>query len=487
MVREKKAISDYLDDMAIKILMIEPGDLSQVGALLELLEQFLGSEEIGRMDILLSMGAEVKGVLEKFIMTDLSDTAENYDRLAQCISLMQESVRKNGEDDPAMWSAFKSHLATTGYKVGDRHPPKHAEISSDATMSKPASNAEGMTTETPVGSETPPSANTTCPDFFQDRDLISGFIAEAFEHLQSIEVNILDLEHNPGDLEIINSIFRPFHTIKGVSGFLNLKNINELAHTTENLLDDVRNGRFPMDSEIIDVILSVGDFLRAMIQNLKDVLDNGPEQYKDFDIGEYVSRVQIIQAARGSGAQQATALSRKEPLIKKAKEAPSPPVTQPEASKAPAVEENASMEAMPQKPSSPPPLSKPLPPPPKPVNLAPETGTVQGPMVKKGVGESIKVDVDKLDNLVNAVGELVIMQSQVRHNPLVARVADQKLIRDFSQLARITSELQKTAMFPGSPIPSSPRISPSSPESPPSCNARPCPCAWFPFGRPFKR
>ncbi|MEW6220750.1 MAG: chemotaxis protein CheA, partial [Thermodesulfobacteriota bacterium] len=65
---------------------------------------------------------------------------------------------------------------------------------------------------------------------------------------------------------------------------------------------------------------------------------------------------------------------------------------------------------------------------------------------RSGVGSSIKVDVDKLDNLVNAVGELVIMQSQVRFNPLVARLTDQKLIRDFSQLARITSELQKTAM-----------------------------------------
>jgi len=65
---------------------------------------------------------------------------------------------------------------------------------------------------------------------------------------------------------------------------------------------------------------------------------------------------------------------------------------------------------------------------------------------KKKLGASIKVDVEKLDALVNAVGELVIMQSLVRQNPLITRIADPKLIKDFSQLGRITSELQRTAM-----------------------------------------
>ncbi len=64
----------------------------------------------------------------------------------------------------------------------------------------------------------------------------------------------------------------------------------------------------------------------------------------------------------------------------------------------------------------------------------------------KKIGASIKVDVEKLDALVNAVGELVIMQSLVRQNRLVSRIADPKLTRDFSQLTRITSELQRTAM-----------------------------------------
>jgi two-component system chemotaxis sensor kinase CheA len=65
---------------------------------------------------------------------------------------------------------------------------------------------------------------------------------------------------------------------------------------------------------------------------------------------------------------------------------------------------------------------------------------------KAAVGDSIKVDIDKLDGLVNAVGELVIMQAMVRSNPKLAALSDPKLTKDIAQLSRITSELQKTAM-----------------------------------------
>ncbi|MBU0909948.1 MAG: chemotaxis protein CheA, partial [Proteobacteria bacterium] len=69
-----------------------------------------------------------------------------------------------------------------------------------------------------------------------------------------------------------------------------------------------------------------------------------------------------------------------------------------------------------------------------------------GPPQKKNIDAAIKVDINKLDGLVNAVGELVIMQAMVRHNPLIAGLSDPKLNKDFSQLTRITTELQKTAM-----------------------------------------
>jgi two-component system chemotaxis sensor kinase CheA len=271
-----------------------------------------------------------------------------------------------------------------------------------------------------AGDEPPPSppAGGQPPDFLKDSDLLSGFISEAFEHLESIELNVLELEQNPNDQEIINNIFRPFHTIKGVSGFLNLMTINKLAHATENLLDDVRNGKLTMNSGIIDIVLGVGDFLRTMIQNLSDVLEKGQEYYQQYDIKEFLARIKICQ--EGSEAGQG-----EEPVH--VTEAAEPPVQQ---RQAPQPAEDLSF-AEPTSPAA---------------KMVEAVVNAAGPAQKKNIEAAIKVDINKLDGLVNAVGELVIMQAMVQHNPLIAGLSDPKLSKDFSQLTRITTDLQKTAM-----------------------------------------
>ena len=271
----------------------------------------------------------------------------------------------------------------------------------------------------------------------QDTDLLAGFIEEAFEHLESIEVNVLELEQSPDDMDIINNIFRPFHTIKGVSGFLNLKTINRLAHATENLLDDVRNGKRPMDSAVIDIVLTVGDALKSMVENIKNVLQNGPANYKDTDISGFLA--DITQLQEGGGGVQPV-----EPVF-----APAPELLSEvsESEEAEEVEPLVSEEAEAVAPSRPSiaraaqPVASPRAEAPASPAARPATDSAQ-----KKIGASIKVDVEKLDALVNAVGELVIMQSLVRQNRLVSRIADPKLTKDFSQLTRITSELQRTAM-----------------------------------------
>src|SRR5208282_6775732 len=80
-------------------------------------------------------------------------------------------------------------------------------------------------------------------DEMQDPELLKEFIEEAKEHLSTIELNMLGLETNPEDTEAINTVFRPFHSIKGVAGFLNLTEIHHLSHEVENLLDSARSGK----------------------------------------------------------------------------------------------------------------------------------------------------------------------------------------------------------------------------------------------------
>ena len=73
-------------------------------------------------------------------------------------------------------------------------------------------------------------------------EVLPDFIGEAREHIEASEAALLDLENEPENTELINAIFRAFHTIKGVAGYLNLEPMVELAHTAETLMDQLRKG-----------------------------------------------------------------------------------------------------------------------------------------------------------------------------------------------------------------------------------------------------
>jgi len=435
-----KPLSDLLDEMALKILMIEPGDLSIVGELLDLTEKLLPGQAAADTPVVIQrMAAAFKGALEKFIMGELADSAENYDFLGQCITEMQESARKEGRPGEKSLAQFCDNMKKIGFSL---QPSELLGATDAAATGMGEAEDEALDEKPAVPQAQAPAAGGTSqealPDFLQDTDLLAGFIEEAFEHLESIEVNVLELEQSPDDQDIINNIFRPFHTIKGVSGFLNLKTINRLAHATENLLDDVRNGKRAMDSAVIDIVLTVGDALKSMVENIKDVLQNGPANYKDTDISSFLVNItQLQEGGNGAPAVEAVAApepdvplevsepeesDEAEPLASEEAEAEAPP--EPTIARA---AQGAVSPRAPQQPASP--AARP----------AADSG-------QKKIGASIKVDVEKLDALVNAVGELVIMQSLVRQNKLVSRIADAKLTKDFSQLTRITSELQRTAM-----------------------------------------
>lgn len=110
---------------------------------------------------------------------------------------------------------------------------------------------------------------------FMDPEIFSDFIIEAKEHLETIEPNLLELEQSPDNLELLNEIFRPMHSLKGASGFLGLNKINMLAHRAENVMDELRKGKMQVTSEVMDVILASTDLLRAMIDNLEAEANEG--------------------------------------------------------------------------------------------------------------------------------------------------------------------------------------------------------------------
>ena len=101
---------------------------------------------------------------------------------------------------------------------------------------------------------------------------MNDFILESGEHLANIETQALTLERDPRDSEALNSAFRGFHTIKGLAGFLELWEVQKLAHEVEAVLDRARNGELVLTSRAIDLILASADHLRQWLAHLQAVL-----------------------------------------------------------------------------------------------------------------------------------------------------------------------------------------------------------------------
>ncbi|MEL0036552.1 MAG: Hpt domain-containing protein, partial [Gammaproteobacteria bacterium] len=105
--------------------------------------------------------------------------------------------------------------------------------------------------------------------FEADEELLEDFLIEAGEILESLSEQLVDLENNPDDPDLLNAIFRGFHTIKGGAGFLGLDNLVHVSHITENIFDLLRNQQRSVTAELMDVILQALDSVNDMFENIK--------------------------------------------------------------------------------------------------------------------------------------------------------------------------------------------------------------------------
>jgi two-component system chemotaxis sensor kinase CheA len=246
----------------------------------------------------------------------------------------------------------------------------------------------------------------------EDRELVSDFVLESREYLSNIEVQLLALEQRPGDLEPIHSIFRGFHTLKGLAGFLEFTAMQMVAHEVETLLDLARNAHLTVTPGVIDAVLAGADYLAIEIQRVENEL-NG--------------------AARAVAAGNAALLETIRALMRDAADGPAP-----EASSAgPARDLKKLSDALRASRRGPGKSA---------ADAVPQERRTEEKAACGGESRAVKVDTAKLDFLVDMVGEMVIAESLVRHNPEMARLGTTSLLRGLAQLGRMTNEVQKTAM-----------------------------------------
>jgi two-component system chemotaxis sensor kinase CheA len=245
----------------------------------------------------------------------------------------------------------------------------------------------------------PASANQVLS---QDPELISDFIVESREHLANVETQVLTLEREPTNSEALNAVFRGFHTIKGLAGFLELWEIQKIAHEVETVLDRARNSQWTITGGAIDVILESADHLRRWLAHLEQVLKQRPSDPPVRD-EVLLSRIALLASEPATSMPGLAAMAAAVVLPPEVVAAPAPPGD----------------------------------------SAANITITAQS-----GQRETmaVKVDTAKLDYLVDMAGEMVIAESLVRHDDELAAIKNPLLHRKIAHLTRITAELQKTAM-----------------------------------------
>ncbi len=129
-----------------------------------------------------------------------------------------------------------------------------------------------------------------------DLSLLPDFIVEAEEHLEEMEALLLRLVQQPDDLEVLNDIFRPIHTIKGGAQYIGLEKISQLSHRLEDLLDLLRDGSMASNSEIVETLISATDRIKLLVGELE------AHQTEDSDVDELVARLTLWVDGEGSAS-----------------------------------------------------------------------------------------------------------------------------------------------------------------------------------------
>ena len=289
------------------------------------------------------------------------------------------------------------------------------------------------------------------------QEILEDFLVEAFELVEQIDHDLVELESNPEDLELLNRIFRVAHTVKGSSSFLNFDVLTKLTHHMEDVLNKARHGELKITPDIMDVVLESIDRMKTLLNSIRD---NGNDSAIGMDIEPICARLTAIS----EGDVSAVASVSEEPKVEPKEEVV--PAT-PEPSAEPDVDVNqlsdseveAEIERLlkvrkaedqarrAQKKKSAAPTT------PKP---ATETGGEKKVPASGGGGggmdQTIRVEVKRLDHLMNLIGELVLGKNRLLkiYDDVEERYEGEKFLEELnqvvSQLSIITTDVQLAVM-----------------------------------------
>jgi two-component system chemotaxis sensor kinase CheA len=379
-MNKNDTLIQLVEQAACCVNMLGPSDLSDAQQLEDILSQI--DHVVHELDRgldplraeLEGVTADATGTLKQILRKEVADTSSALDVVTKAICSLQGLVGKL--DDPVT-------AAETGSTAsGSSQQPVSVETNNEAEAASPAPQAMTISEE--------------------DAPLVVDFITEANEHIESAESALLELENHPDNDELINKIFRGFHTIKGMAGFLNLTEIGSLAHSAENLLDLARKGKLVLAAEYSDVVFASVDALKKMLARLKDCVESGAPVSTHEQLPQLL---ETLKAAAEGKLSEAT---------------PRPVQTK---------EDDEKLDGI----------------------LADKAETKKAVSSSGSAGhaaadDKIKVSISRLDNLINMTGELVIAQLMVAEEINTGASSTHELGRKVAHQGKIVRELQELSM-----------------------------------------
>ena len=423
---EYSRLKRRIDEVSEDVGLLTPEETPELGKILERVNDVIRLATVVNASTLTHVASAYKSYVEKLAAGDTRPwkTAEEKSRctrpLEEGLVLMKALLRHliRGEDFFFDISDVIQTLET---------PPEEAYAAPEAETAAQSSQWND-TEEKAANQEEPKSGQTdileTSGDLSEDDiEIITDFAAEAEDNLQSIEVEIVELEQDPSDAEIINNIFRPFHTIKGVSGFLGFKKINTLSHATENLLDGARNSEFSVNYQVIDAVLRSVDLLKQLVQRVKTGVEQGkgPED-GDIEIESHTRHLtELPDKLFGGEAEKLGELLVRKGYIDEQtlEEALRSQENHPDKKIGEILVEGEETD-------------------PEQVSSALE----EQKKSRQGSPSQVKVNTEKLDDLVDYTGELVIAQTMLKQ----LAGGDPAFSKNITQLGQIISSIQNIAM-----------------------------------------
>lgn len=319
------------------------------------------------------------------------------------------------------------------------------------------------------------------------QEILEDFLVEAFELIEQIDHDLIELEARPDDLELLNSIFRVAHTVKGSSSFLNFDVLTKLTHKMEDVLNKARHGELQITPDIMDVVLESVDKMKTLLNCIRD---NGNDTAIGMDIEPICARLAAV--ADGTAVQNSPTPEQSAPQAATPEQstpsepAQAAPQAAPSMANQPEIDVNSLSDAeveaeierllkirkaedtarRAQKAQNPAPAPSPAPKPaPKPATPSPAAKKVPaagGANSPAAMEQTIRVEVKRLDQLMNLSGELVLSKNRLLtiYDELQERYDGEQFLDKLNQVANslsiITTDIQlavmKTRMQPVSKV-----------------------------------